>query len=296
MTPRRVGWLVGVAVLVAAAAPLLVWAAIIEMRIGASAGPQRFILLLLFATPLAIVAGLLATRIAAAARGRDFAERFMTVATAGQSEPHDRWGAAMRAELASIGEPRERQQFALSAGASAIGGGPASRWILAASVAAILVSLAVALSPLAPWIDPDIRDSHPEIGLLLALVRALALFAVALAVAFVRRSFRTGLQVGVLALVATVSGTLALTAVEAIVWAEAHGTFTYDDDVPGSAVPLNAVTAVINAIPPIVVFGHLVWLTPWPVFGAVIGARRRGVVAAPPVGDALTGPDPGDRR
>jgi len=56
------------------------------------------------------------------------------------------------------------------------------------------------------------------------------------------------------------------------------------------------VTAVINAIPPMVVFGHLVWLTPWPVFGAVLGARLRGGVADLPVGDAPSGPDPGDRR
>ena len=58
--------------------------------------------------------------------GRDGAERVLALETTGLHGARDRWGAAMRAELASIDEPGQRGRFARSAAGVALrrGTGP----------------------------------------------------------------------------------------------------------------------------------------------------------------------------
>ena len=115
------------------------------------------------------------------------------------------------------------------------------------------MALALLLSTFAVGIEPDG-------GLLLGgLVRAIVLFAAAFAMALLTHSFRTGLEVGMLALLGTFIGVFAVRAIEAIVAADRHG--------------LDVASTVLDALSPAMVCVHLVGLMPWPVLGAALGAR-----------------------
>ena len=110
MTTRRTGWIVGavaVALVLSAIAPGVV---------------------LVLAVPVAVVGSILARRRPTGLQERDVAGRLLAAATAftGQRGSSDGaqvdWGAALRAELATITVPRERRRFALGA---AVAHGPA---------------------------------------------------------------------------------------------------------------------------------------------------------------------------
>jgi hypothetical protein len=101
------------------------------------------------------------------------------------------------------------------------------------------------------------------------------LFALALVVALVTRSFRSGLVTGGLAVVAGLVGMLAIAMVEAARWFDVAGVYLLDGDAPEGG--LDRLDAVLDPVaPPFVLFHLLIW-TPWPVLGAAAGSwLRRG--------------------
>jgi hypothetical protein len=112
MTSRLAAWIVG-ALAVALVLPML------ASYVGGVA--------LLLAVPVAVVASILTRRHAEGHAERDVAERLVAAVAAVTGErtsPDDAevdWGAALRAELASITVPRERRRFALGAAVALLG-------------------------------------------------------------------------------------------------------------------------------------------------------------------------------
>jgi hypothetical protein len=109
MTTRRTGWIVG-AVAVALGLSMLAPGAV-----------------LVLAVPVTVVGPFLTRRRATGHTERDVAERLVAAAatltgerTSSDGEQVD-WGAALRAELASITVPRERRRFAVGAAVALLG-------------------------------------------------------------------------------------------------------------------------------------------------------------------------------
>jgi hypothetical protein len=112
MTTRLAGWIVGALALALALSML-----------ASSVGG----LALLLAVPVAVVASILTRRRPTGHEDRDVADRLVATAatlTGERTSPDGAqvdWGAALRAELATIAVPRERRRFALGAAASLLG-------------------------------------------------------------------------------------------------------------------------------------------------------------------------------
>ena len=128
MTTRRTGWIVGglaVALVLSTLAPV----------IGGA--------VLVLAVPVAVAGSVLTRRRPKGHQDHDIAERLVAaaVAFAGERTSADGeqvdWGAALRAELATITVPRERRRFALGAAVALLGKPhPRRSFVVAAAVAA----------------------------------------------------------------------------------------------------------------------------------------------------------------
>ena len=75
-------------------------------------------------TAFALAAAVVTWWVVRMAEGRDGAERVLALETTGLHGARDRWGAAMRAELASIDDPGQRGRFARSAAGVAFAAAP----------------------------------------------------------------------------------------------------------------------------------------------------------------------------
>jgi hypothetical protein len=109
MTTRRTGWIVG-ALAVALVLSMIAPGAVIVL-----------------AVPVAVVGSILTRRRPTEHEDRDVAERLVAAAatltserTSSDGEQVD-WGAAVRAELATITVPRERRRFAVGAAVALLG-------------------------------------------------------------------------------------------------------------------------------------------------------------------------------
>jgi hypothetical protein len=182
----------------------------------------------------------------------------------GLREPRDEWGVAMRAELASIDDPRERRRFALGCTVTALrvgaGRGP---WLIAVGTGLLFAICTFAAS----------RGTLPggtvgTIGFTLASP-PLMLFAVTFLTALTTRSFRTGLASGVLALLAGLVCMLAVAMAEAAHLHGVAGNYLTYGNFPREGIDR------FDAGPAFVVGYLLIWL-PWPVLGAAAGSWRRG--------------------
>jgi hypothetical protein len=225
--------------------------------------------LAIFGTPLAIASALVVERSASAGRGRDRPERLLGLATAGLRGSRREWGAAMRAELASIDAPRERRRFARGCAVAAIRAGTGWRpWLIA-----IGVGVAFAVGTYAAS-RASLAGGRSGIMGYTLLPPVAALFSLAFATALVTRSFRSGLVTAVLALVAGLVGMLAVAMVEAAHWYDVAGVYLMDGDAPKEG-GLDRVGAVLDPVAPTFVVFHLLIWAPWTVLGAAAGSWLR---------------------
>jgi hypothetical protein len=275
---RRTAWIAAASALVALGAwTLLVRAALasdddpgippVQVLVGALYFGWPYVV----AAPTAVVAG---SRVAV---GVDAPARLLAFATSGRRGRRDEWGAAMRAELASItASSRERLRFAAGCALTTLRRGwGRSPWIVAAACAALFATLTVATSRA----SLDSRGGSlwgviygpPQITLLL----------VGLVAAWTGRSMRTGLEHAVAALVGILVGVLAAAIPEGALWAREAGVFMLDGDTPSA--PLTAVGGALDAVTATTLIWGLPHWLPWPVLGAAAGARlrRRSMTARP---------------
>jgi hypothetical protein len=252
MTTRLAAWIVG------ALAVTLVLSMI---------APGAFIVL---AVPVAVVGSVLIRRRPAGHEDRDVAERLVAGAatltgegTSSDGEQVD-WGAALRAELATITVPRERRRFAVGA-AVALLGRPHSRrsFLLAAGMALTFGAGVLGVSRVGLGDD--------GLGSVTMLLPPVMLFAIAYLCARSTGSLRFGLETGILAALTTLVAVAVVYGVEAAHWYHlAPGISVLDGDHVGFD---SAQAAVLDAMHPIILLGHLVFWSSWPVLGALAGAR-----------------------
>jgi hypothetical protein len=252
MTTRRTGWIVGavaVAVVLSVVAPGVV---------------------IVLAVPVAVVASILTRRRPAGHEDRDVSGRLLATAATLTSEPTspDReqpdWGAALRAELATITIPRERRRFALGA-AVALLGKPQSRRSIGVAAAVAVVFGAGLLGISRAGLGDD------GLGSVTMLLPPVLLFAIAYLCARSTRSLRFGLETAILAALMTLVAVAVVYGVEAAHWYRLAPDVSVLD---GDQVDFDSArAAVLDAANPIILVVHLVFWSPWPFLGAWAGAR-----------------------
>jgi hypothetical protein len=257
MTPRPAGWIAGALAGAVVLSMLAPWPAV-----GGVA--------LLVAVPAAVAGAILTRRAPTGLAQRDVAERLVSAAAAftGERTPPDGaeagWGAALRAELASITVPRERRRFALGA-AVALLGRPQSRrsLLLAAGVAVAFGAGLLGLS------RAGLGDDG--LGSVTMLVPPVMLFAVGYLCARSTRSPRFGLETAILAAVTTLVAVAVVYGIEAAHWYDLAPQVSVLD---GEQVSFDSTrAAVLDAVHPVILLVHLVFWSPWPILGALTGAR-----------------------
>jgi len=264
MTTRLAAWIVG-ALAIALVPPML------ASYVGGVA--------LLLAVPVAVVASILTRRHAGGYAERDVAERLVSSAAAVTGErtsPDDAeadWGAALRAELASITVPRERRRFALGAAVALLGRPLRLRsFLLAAGVAVAFGAGLLGVS------RATLGDDG--LGSVTMLLPPVMLFAIGYLCARSTRSLRFGLETGILAALTTLVAVAVVYGVEAAHWYDIAPDVSVFD---GEHVDFDSTrAAVLGAVHPIILLVHLVFWSPWPVLGAWAGREHRG----PPPADA----------
>jgi hypothetical protein len=251
MSPRLVGW-IAAALAVAVALELVV-------------PPLVFL-----AVPITVVAKLLVERHGK----RDVAEMLVAWVAA---MPGDRsrsdddqpdWGE-VRAELASISVPHERQRFALGVTAAMLGTPRRRRsGVLAVSVAAAFAAVLLGFSRATVGTDGVASVS--------VLVPPILLFAIGFLCARSTGSLAFGVETGVLTAFTTLVALAVVLGVEAAHWFDVAHVSVLD----GEYVAFETSRAAAqDAVHPIIVLVHLLFWLPWPVLGARAGLRaRRGLV------------------
>ena len=134
---------------------------------------------------------------------------------------------AMRAELASIDEPRHRAWFARSAALAAVRHG-AGRWPGVLAVAAGATAAAVVYA--AARVSFDRPRDQGIVGEPLMGVVLLVLVVTVAAGTLIGRSFRAGLQTAVLAWVSVYVATLAVEVPQALAWYHDAGLLLLDGE------------------------------------------------------------------
>lgn len=231
MTTRRTGWIVG-AVAVALVLSMIAPGAV-----------------LVLAVPVAIIWSLLTRRRPTGHEDRDVAERLLAAVTGERTSSDGEqvdWGAALRAELATITVPRERRRFVVAAAvAVAFGAG-----LLGVSRAGL---------------------GDDGLGSVTLLLPPVMLFAIGYLCARSMRSLRFGLETGIVAALTTLVAVAVVYGVEAAHWYHVAPDVSVLD---GAHVDLDSTrAAVLGAVHPVILLVHLVFWSPWPVLGAWAGAR-----------------------
>jgi hypothetical protein len=201
-------------------------------------------------------------------RVRDGSERLLAIATAGLPGHRSEWGAAMRAELASIDDPGERRRFARSAARTAFRQGLGLSVGLGLLGAVLVAVAAVTASRL------QLANGGPGVLEVTVPVPAFILLFVGLVSAAVARSFWTGLKTGIIALAASSVGLSAVLAVEGMVWMDRHGVFILDGDPPKG--PVRTEDVVFNIFSTGMWVGHAILWAPGVLIGALLGAWIAG--------------------
>jgi hypothetical protein len=275
---RRTTWVAAAAVLVVLGAWTLLL--LIPAALGISVGPWRptevLVGALLFGWPHALAAATAVIAIARAASGADGPARLLALVSSGRRGHRDEWGAAMRAELASItGPQRERLRFAVSCAPTALRRGwGRSPWIVAVACGTLFAALTVATSRL----SLHGNRSGSLLGVLFGPPQ-ITLLLVGFVAAWKGCSMRNGLEHAVPALIAILVGVLATAIPEGALWAREAGVLLLDGDYPST--PLTPGEGAHDALQATLTWGLLLWL-PWPVLGAAAGARlRRGATPFP---------------
>jgi len=201
---------------------------------------------------------------------RDVAERLVAAAAAVTGErtsPDDEqvdWGAALRAELASITVPRERRRFALGAAVALLGRPHRLRSLLLAAGVAVAFGAGLLGVSRATLGDDGL-------GSVTMLLPPVLLFSIGYLCARSTRSLRFGLETGILAALTILVAVAAVYGVEAAHWYDIAPDVSVLD---GEHVDFDSTrSAVLDAVHPIILLVHLVFWSPWPVLGAMAGER-----------------------
>ena len=213
---------------------------------------------------------LIVRRGAAEAVGRDAPERLLALATAGLRDGHAAWGAALRAELDSIDRPDERRRFAVGRAWTALRTG----WTRTGLLVAATVGAGALFSSRASLAG----DRTGSLFRVLVVVTPVVLLAVAFGVGFVGASFRSGLEIGLLAMLGALVGIVAVAMPEGARWAATAGVFMLDGDAP--VVALTGRAGALDALQSTLIFGSITWPA-GPVIGAALGAALRRRRRAP---------------
>jgi hypothetical protein len=223
--------------------------------------------------PLALAGAVVVHRLANVARGRDAAERLLRLATAGMHGDRSEWSTAMRAELASIGDLRERRRFAVGCAAAALRSGAGTvPWVVALGVGLTFAAGTFVAS------RASLAGSRSGILQYTAMAAALALFATTFVTGRLTRSFRTALVTAVLASFAGAVGMLTVEMIESVHWHHVAGVYLTDGDGPTRST----VDALLDPLAPqFLLLPLAVWL-PWPLLGAAAGALPRRARAGNP--------------
>jgi len=254
MTTRRTGWIVG-AVAVALVLSMIAPGAV-----------------LVLAVPVAVIWSILTRRRPAGHEDRDVAGRLLAAAatltgerTSSDGKPVN-WGAALRAELATITVPRERRRFAVGA-AVALLGRPHSRRSLVVAAAVAVAFGAGLLGVSRAGLGDD------GLGSVTMLLPPVMLFAIGYLCARSTRSLRFGLETGVVAALTTLVAVAVVYGVEAAHWYHVAPDVSVLD---GDYVEFDSTrAAVLDAAHPVILLVHLVFWSPWPVLGAWVGRAPR---------------------
>ena len=249
-------------------APAAFWVATSSPPDATERIPQFILAALVVGTPMAIAAALIVHRFRADPIGRDWPERILDDSTAGLTDSGADWGAAMRAELASIRGRRERRRFAIGCAISAIRMGTRHRLRLVVVGSSVLFAAGTFAASRASLAGG--RGGIMGFTLLMPIVM---LFALAFVMALITRSFFTGVVIGWIALLAGLVGMLAVSMVEASHWHDVAGVYLIDGDAP--RVAIDRLDAVLDPVSPQFVVLHLLFWIPWPVLGAAAGLSRR---------------------
>jgi hypothetical protein len=252
MTARRTGWIVG-ALAVALALSMIAPGAV-----------------LVLAVPVAVLASVLTRRRPAEHEDRDVAGWLLAAAATltGERTSSDReqveWGAALRAELATITVPRERRRFALGAAVALLGKPHSRRSFVVAAGAAVAFGAGL-LGVSRAGLGDD------GLGSVTMLLPPVLLFAIAYVCARSARSLRFGLETGVLAALTTLVAVAVVYGVEAAHWYHLVPDISVLD---GDYVDFASTrAAILDAAHPIILLVHLVFWSPWPVLGAWAATR-----------------------
>jgi hypothetical protein len=256
ISARLVGWIAG-ALAVAVVLSLLV--------------PR----LVFLTVPIVVVAKLLVARYGKGYQKGDVAELLVSGVAA---PPSDRpssdgaqadWGAALRAELASISDPRERRLFALGATVAMLGTPQRIRsGLLAAGAAVVFAAGLLGFS--------RATVGHDGLGSVSVLLPPVMLFTIGYWCARSTRSLRFGVETGVLAAVAILAAVAVVFGIEAAHWFDVAHVSVFD----GEYVDVGTSrAAVLDALHPVILIVHFLFWLPWPLLGAVAGARagRHGI-------------------
>jgi hypothetical protein len=174
-------------------------------------------------TALALAAAVVACWVARNAVGRDGAERLLALETTGLHGPRDQWGAAMRAELASIDDPAQRGRFARSAAGFALRRGTGPWPVVLAALASLGAAVVVYCAARA-------SDGRGIVGEpLMSLVLVLLVVAV-IAGTLLGGSFRAGLETAILAWLAIYLCSIAVEIPQAIAWYHDEGILLMDGE------------------------------------------------------------------
>jgi hypothetical protein len=193
---------------------------------------------LVLAVPVAVVGSILTRRRPAGHEDRDVAERLVSAAAAVTGE-----------RTSSDGEP--------------VDWGAALRAELAAAVAVAFGASLLGVSRAGLGGD--------GLGSVTMLLPPVMLFAIGYLCARSTRSLRFGLETGILAALTTLVAVVVVYGVEAAHWYHVAPDVSVLD---GDHVDLDSTrAAVLDAVHPVILLVHLVFWLPWPVLGAVAGAR-----------------------
>jgi hypothetical protein len=271
---RRTAWVAAAAALVALGAWVLVIRAGLVVANDSAIPPTEVLVgAFIFGWPHALAAATAVIATARTAVGADAPARLLALATGGRRGHRDEWGAAMRAELASItASPRERLRFAAGCAPTALRRGWGwSPWIVAVACGTLFAALTIATSRA----SLHGNRSGSLLGILFGPPQ-IALLLVGFVAAWKGCSMRHGLEHAVPALIAILVGVLATAIPEGALWAREAGVFLLDGDYPST--PLTPGEGARDALQATLTWGLLLWL-PWPVLGAAAGARLRPVAA-----------------
>jgi hypothetical protein len=255
MATRFAAWIVGA----------LIVALTLSMAVAFVGGAA-----VVLAVPVAVVGSILTWRRPAGGSDWDVADRVVAIAATFSGEPASpddaqaTWGAALRAELATITVPRERRRFAIGAAVALLGRPQSLRSALLA--AGIAVAFGAGLLGVS---RAGLGDNG--LGSVTMFSPPVMLFVIAYLCARSAGSLRFGLETGVAAALTTLVAVAVVYGIEAAHWYEIAPDVSVLD---GDHVDFDSTrAAVLDAVHPIILLVHLVFWSAWPVLGAAAGAR-----------------------